>query len=152
MFDNKSRCYNQSHINVQISNQNIVALVFLTSKCSWHIIAILRSSRSEGFCEIGIFKHFAKFIGKQLCRSLFSYNIPDRVEKRFRRRCLPIKFSKFSRTSFSKSTSVRLILDMKFFRAIFCILFETFRRWFFTEIISLFLMFVPGFRTRQRSH
>ena len=120
------RCYNQSHINVQISNQNIVALVFLTSKCSWHIIAILRSSRSEGFCEIGIFKHFAKFIGKQLCRSLFSYKISGQVERRLRRLCFPIKFMKFSIASFLKSTS-------------------GFSRKIFVEIISLFLLFVSGF-------
>ena len=33
--------------------------------------------------------------------------------------CFPIKFAKFLRTSFLKNTSGRLILDMKFFQAIF---------------------------------
>ena len=97
----------QSHINAEISNPNIIALIFLTfsSKYSWHIIAILRSSRPEVLCKKSVLKHFAKFIGKQRCRSLFSYKISGQVERRLRRLCFPIKFMKFSITSFLKSTS-----------------------------------------------
>ena len=118
----------QSHINAEISNPNIIALIFLTfsSKYSWHIIAILRSSRPEVLCKKSVLKHFAKFIGKQLCRSLFSYKISGQVERRLRRLCFPIKFMKFSIASFLKSTS-------------------GFSRKIFVEIISLFLLFVSGF-------
>ena len=118
----------QSHINAVISNPNIIALIFLifSSKYYWHIIAILRSSRLAVLCKNSVLKHFAKFIGKQLCQSLFSYKISGQVERRLRCLCFPIKFAKFSITSFLKSTS-------------------GFSRKIFVEIINLFLLFVSGF-------
>ena len=63
------------------SDQYIVSLIFLTLsfKLSWHIIAILRSSRPEVFCKKDVLKHFAKFRGKQLCRILFFYKIAGRL-------------------------------------------------------------------------
>ena len=100
LFD-ELRCYDQSHINgahynVEVSNWYIAALILLTLsfKCSWHIIAILRGSLPEVFCKKGVLEHFAKFIGKQLCRSLFFYKIAGRLQKKFQPMCFLIKFAK----------------------------------------------------------
>ena len=84
LFD-EFRCYNSVTYKCR-DKQSEYSIVFLTfsSKCSCHIIAILRSGRHEVFCKKAVVKHFAKFIGKQLWRSPFSYKISGRVEKRFR--------------------------------------------------------------------
>ena len=75
---------NGGHWNLEVSVRNIVALIFLifSFKCSWYIIGILKSSCPEVFCKKGVLKHFAKFIGKQLYRSLFFYKIAGRLQKR----------------------------------------------------------------------
>ena len=49
----------------------------------------LRGSRLEVFCKKGVFRKFAKFLGKHLCQSLF-----NKVA------ALPVNFVKFLRTSF----------------------------------------------------
>ena len=69
----------RGHLNVVVRDQKIIALIFLkfSFKCSRHIIAILRSSRPEVVCKKGVLNHFAKFIGRQLCRSLFFYKKRD---------------------------------------------------------------------------
>ena len=101
--------------NEEVSDQNIVALILLTFsfKYSWHIIAILRSSRPGMSCEKDVLKSFTKFIGKQLCRSLFFHKDAGRLEKILRHMCFPMKFAKFLKLSLLKNTSGRLLLDMQ---------------------------------------
>ena len=109
----------QSRINVETSNQSIVALIFHTfsSKCSWHVIAILRSSRPEVFCKKVVLKHFAKFIGKQLFRSPFSYKMSGRVKKRFRH-MFYYKISEIFKTIIENNCFLYIIWN--FSRKIFC--------------------------------
>ena len=38
---------------------------------------LVRSSRSEEFCEKGVHRNFAKFTGKHLCQSLFFNKVAD---------------------------------------------------------------------------
>ena len=52
-------------------------------------ISSLRGSRLEVFCKKGVFRKFAKFLGKHLCQSLF-----NKVA------ALSVNFVKFLRTSF----------------------------------------------------
>ena len=53
----------------------------------------LRGSRLKVFCEKGVLRNFAKFTGKDLCRSLFFSNVAG--PKPF-----PVNFAKFLRTPF----------------------------------------------------
>ena len=78
----------------------LIVLIFFTfnSKCFWHVIAMLRSSRPGVFCKKGAFKHFAKLKGKLLCRSLFFHKVAGVLEKRFRYTLFPIKLEKYLRT------------------------------------------------------
>ena len=111
------------------------------------------------FCKKGVLKHFAKFRGKQLCRILFFYKMQADycrcAEKRLLHMCFPIKFARFLRTSFFKNISGRLILDMKFFQAIFYT--HTRNIWDFSKKNfwklfknncnnQPFLLLLPGFR------
>ena len=59
-----------------------------------------KSSRLEVFCEKGVFKNFIKFIGKQLCQSLFFNKVAG-----LRQSCFLINFTKFLRTPFLQNTS-----------------------------------------------
>ena len=145
----------QSHINVEISNQSIVALIFHTfsSKYSWHIIATLRSSCPEVFCKKLVVKHFAKFIGKQLCRSQFSYKMSGRAEKRFRH-MFYYNISEIFKKIFFKEHLRTADSGYEAFSSNFLHTVWNFLRNIFCWIISLFLLFVPGFRKpwRQRLH
>ena len=58
----------------------------------------------EVFCKKGVLKKFANFIGKHLFRSLFL------IKLKLQRRCFPVKFAKFLRTSFWKSICERMFL------------------------------------------
>ena len=49
-----------------------------------------RSSHPEVFCKKGVFRKFAKFLGKHLCQSPFFNKVAG----------LPVNFVKFLRTSF----------------------------------------------------
>ena len=51
----------------------------------------LKSSRSQMFFKIGVFKTFANFIGKYLCRSLFLINLQVIRCWRPQHRCFPVK-------------------------------------------------------------
>ena len=53
-------------------------------------ISSLRGSRLEVFCKKGVFRKFAKFLGKHLCQSPFFNKVAG----------LPVNFVKFLRTSF----------------------------------------------------
>ena len=77
--------------------------------------ARLRSSRQEVFCKKGVLENFAKFIGKQLCQSLFFNKVAGLrsaflLRKRLWHRCFPVNFAKFLRTPFLQKTSGRLLL------------------------------------------
>ena len=62
---------------------------------------ILRSSRTEVFCEKGVLKNFTKFTGKHLCQSLFFNKVAGSLlKKRLYHRCFPVNFAKFLRTPF----------------------------------------------------
>ena len=47
--------------------------------------------------------HFAKFMGKHLCWSLFFNNF---IKKRLQHKCFPVDFSKFLRTPFFRTSPV----------------------------------------------
>ena len=73
-------------------------------------IAILRSSRPEMFCKKGFLRHFAKFIGKLLCWSLFFHKVVGRLEKRLQHSCFSVNFTRFFRTTILYSICERLLL------------------------------------------
>ena len=57
------------------------------------------------FCRKGVLRNFAKFTGKQLCQSYFFNKVAGLrtaifLKKRLWRRCFPVNFAKFLRTSF----------------------------------------------------
>ena len=74
---------------MEVGDQNIVALILLkfTLKCSWHIIAILRSSCTEVICKKGVYKNFAKFIEKQLYLSPFFNKVAGQLKKETPAQC-----------------------------------------------------------------
>ena len=39
--------------------------------CFFYIVVVIRYIRPEVFCQKGVLRNFAKFIGKHLCQSLF---------------------------------------------------------------------------------
>ena len=70
----------------------------------------------------GVLKNSAKFLGKHLCRTLFSKKVAcprpaTLLKERVRHRCLPVNFAKLLRTPFLfffKNTSGRLLLDFEY--------------------------------------
>ena len=62
----------------------------------------VRSSRAEVFSKKGVLENFAKFTWKCLCQSVFSNKVAGLFfkKKRLLRKCFPLNFEKFSRTSF----------------------------------------------------
>ena len=100
---------------VEVSNQNIVALIFLTFsfKSSWYIIAIPRSSRPK-------VKHFAKLRGKQLYRSLFFYKIAGRLlQKRIAAHVFSCKICEIFKNMFFKEHLWMTDSGYKIFQAFF---------------------------------
>ena len=62
-----------------------------------------------------VLRNFAKFIGKQLCQSLFINKVAGLrpatlLKKKLRHRCFPVNFAKFLGTTFLENTSGRLLL------------------------------------------
>ena len=110
--------------------------MFLVYYCS------TQSSRPEAFCKKGALKHFAKFIEKQLCRSLSFYKIACWLEKKFRHKCFPKLF--FKRTPPEGWSWIWSIFKQFFTRIPKT--FGTFWERFIFEIIRLFLLLMPGFR------
>ena len=69
----------------------------------------LRSSRLDVFCRKGIFRSFAKFIGKHLCESLFFNKVrPARDSAQV----FPVSLAKFLRPPFYKDHLQRLLLKI----------------------------------------
>ena len=67
------------------------------------------SGRPEVFYKKGVPRNFAKFIGKQLCQSLFFNKVAGLrpatlLKKRLWRRCFSVNFAKFIRTPFLQNT------------------------------------------------
>ena len=65
-----------------------------------------RSSHPVVFCKKGVLKNFTKFIGKQLCQSLFlskvaSLRSATLLKKSFWHKCFPVNFVKFLITPIS---------------------------------------------------
>ena len=55
----------------------------------------------------GVLRNFAKFTGKHLCQGLRPATL---LKTRLWRRCFPVDFGKFLRTTFLEKTSWRLLL------------------------------------------
>ena len=79
--------------------------------------AINRSSHPflQLCCKKGALRNFTKFTGKRLRQSLFFNKVAGLkpaalLRKRLWRRCFPVNFVKFQRTSFLQNTSGRLLL------------------------------------------
>ena len=75
-----------------------------------------RSSHWRCSVRKGVLRNFAKFTGKHLCQSLFLNKVAGLrpailLKKRLWHRCFPVNFAKFLRTTFSKNTSGRLLLN-----------------------------------------
>ena len=62
----------------------------------------------------GALKNFANFIGKRMCRNLFSNLFSYR--KRLRHSCFPMNFAKCLRIPFLRTTSGRLLLSTTIIR------------------------------------
>ena len=75
LFDELTH-YNPVIYKLRLVNcRAVVIFLTFTFKFSWHIIAILRSSRAEVFCKEGVLKYFTKFIEKHLRWSLRNYRL-----------------------------------------------------------------------------
>ena len=67
-----------------------------------------RSSHKNVFCKKVVLKNFAQFAEKNLCRCLFFHKVVSLgpatlLQKRFRRRCIPVNFAKkFKNTYFAE--------------------------------------------------
>ena len=66
---------------------------------------MIRNSRPEVFCEIGVLRNFVKFIRKHLCQKLFFNKVAGLrpgtlLKKGLWLRCFPVNFVKFLRTPF----------------------------------------------------
>ena len=55
---------------------------------------------NEVFYKKGVFRNFAKFIGKHLCQSLFFNKVVGLLKKILLHRCFPVNFANFLRTPF----------------------------------------------------
>ena len=67
----------------------------------------------EVFCKEDVLKHFANFIGKHLCWSLFliklqALRLATLIKKRLEHGCFPMKFVKILRTPILKNICERL--------------------------------------------
>ena len=86
---------------------------FLSFKRSWYILryseAVIRKCFVKRLKK-SVLKHFAKFIGKLLCRSLFSHKLASRFEKRLQHRCCSVNFARFFRTPILYNIFERLLL------------------------------------------
>ena len=73
---------------------------------------MIQKQPPEVFCKKGVLRNFAKFTGKHLCQSLFLIKLRPAtlLKKKLRRKCFPVNFAKFLRTSFLQNTSRRLLL------------------------------------------
>ena len=80
----------------------------------------------------------AKFVGKQLCRSLFFSKVTDRLKKRFRH-------------SFLQNTSGRLLWISRFFFEL--VLYRYSRNnWNIFQVIGFFLLLMPSFKIMKPRH
>ena len=79
--------------------------------------SIYKSSQWRCSLRKGVLGNFAKFTWKHLCQSLFfdkfaGLGPATLLKKRFWHRCFPMNFVKLLRTTFSQSTSGRLLLNL----------------------------------------
>ena len=79
----------------------------------WQLCRYIQKQPPEVFCKKGVLKHFAKFLGKHLCQSLFlnkvaCFRAATLLKKRLWRRCFYVNFVKFLRTPFLQNTSGQL--------------------------------------------
>ena len=95
-----------------------LAVFDMTCCCEITVVGIIvRSSRSEVFCNKDVLRNFAKFTGKPLCQSPFLNKVaglrPDAcsfIKKRLWHRCFPVNFAKFLGTPFLKEHHWWLLL------------------------------------------
>ena len=79
----------------------------------------------------------AKFVGKQLCRSLFFSKVADRLKKRFRQ---------FFKEHFRKAA-----LDIKFFFELVLCRYSK-NNWNIFQVIGFFLLLMPSFKIMKPRH
>ena len=75
-----------------------------------------RISQGRGSIKKSVLKNLTKFTGKLLCRSLFFNKVAGLrratlLKKLLRRKCFPVNFAKFLRTTFLQNTSRRQFLE-----------------------------------------
>ena len=78
-----------------------------------------RSSRPELFCKKGVLRNFTKFTEKHRSQSLFFNKVADLrpatlLKKRIWRRCFPVNFDKFLKTTFFIEQLWWLLLALTF--------------------------------------
>ena len=82
------------------------------------VTSLDRSSHRRCSVRKGVLRNFAKFTGKRLCQGLFFNKVAGLrpatlLKKRLWRRCFPMNFAKFLKTTFLQDPSVRLFLPIK---------------------------------------
>ena len=88
-------------------------------------IATNRSSHQRCSMKKCVLKNFVKFTGKHLCQRLFFNKVAGPamlLKKGLWHRCSPVNFTKFLRTPFFQSTSGRLLLSLKVWLTVTCII------------------------------
>ena len=118
---------------VKSSSKQLKFVCFAILECTLDVV-VIKSSRSEVFCEKDVLRNFAKFIGKHLCQSLFFNKVAGLrpatlLKKRLWHRCFPVSFTKFLRTPFISEHPQWLLLGHRhwrdvqdFFLCHFCVL------------------------------
>ena len=97
----------QRFVSSSNGKEKLVALNWTILVSNFRKYIWSRSSRSEVFCWKGVLKKFAKFIGKQLCRSLYfnkvaglrhaTWRLQLYLKKGSACRCFPVNFPKLLR-------------------------------------------------------
>ena len=91
---------------------HIINMYIYISLYMWSYVAYDKSSRSQMFFKIDVFKNFAMFTTKDLCWSLFLIKLQVwRNSKRELQHCFPENIVKFLRTTIFKEHVYCFILD-----------------------------------------
>ena len=114
LISRKNQCGLVTWTRVILWFCNIYCLSYV-SKSWWKRT---KAAIGGGLWKKSVLKNFEKFIGKQLCQSLFfnkfaGLSPATSLKKRLWHRCFPVNFARFLRTPFLKNTSGWLLLKEK---------------------------------------
>ena len=104
---------------------------------------MFRTSHRRCSLRKGVLRNLEKFTGKNLCQSLFFYEVAGLrpvtlLKKKLWHRCYPVNFAKFLKTPFLQNTSGRLLLKINIRRSLLQNM-QTIRNWVHDNAGSMLL-------------